>query len=211
MPWTVDPVALLDSASIGRWTHSQWLYWTHWLLRFWNPAVPFNPEAPFALDQIVPLGLQNVTVVAPYSNPVIQLNPFSNWNQWSHHEHTRYHWAFIKSLASEQSRDITFAALVPWYQILTLTLLTITPNNALTLTGTRSWTLTQPRNEYFSRLAEHWPQKNQFFAHNSSGLHFYPTSCGVIRNQRRKIRPTQSSNIQNTQIKGFLRIPWRVN
>ena len=30
-----------------------------------------------------------------------------------------------------------------------------------------------------------WPPKKQFFIRNSSGLHFYPTSCGVIWNQRR--------------------------
>ena len=55
--------------------------------------------------------------------------------------------AFTKSLASEQSRDITFAALVPWFHIQTLTL-TNTPNH--TLTRTRFQTLTQPRNEAFS-------------------------------------------------------------
>ena len=31
-----------------------------------------------------------------------------------------------------------------------------------------------------------WPK--QFFAYNFSGKHFNPTSCGVIRNQRSKIR-----------------------
>ena len=31
-----------------------------------------------------------------------------------------------------------------------------------------------------------WPM--QFFAYNLSGKHFNPTSCGVIRNQRSKIR-----------------------
>ena len=61
--------------------------------------------------------------------------------------------AFTKSLASEQSRDITFAALVPRFQIQTLTLtqtltLSITPNHTLTLTQLQ--TLTQPRNETFS-------------------------------------------------------------
>ena len=58
--------------------------------------------------------------------------------------------AFTKSLASEQSRDITFAALVPWFQIQTLThtlTLTNTPNHTITLT--RFQTLTQPRNEAF--------------------------------------------------------------
>ena len=60
--------------------------------------------------------------------------------------------AFTKSLASEQSRDITFAALVPLFQIQTLTLtqtpsLTNTPNHALT--QARSQTLTWPRNETF--------------------------------------------------------------
>ena len=38
-------------------------------------------------------------------------------------------WVFTKSLASEQSRDITFAAPVPWFQIQTLNL---TPTLALT-------------------------------------------------------------------------------
>ena len=38
----------------------------------------------------------------------------------------------------------------------------------------------------FSRALVTWPHKSQFFAHNSPGLHFYPTSCGVIRNQRQK-------------------------
>ena len=57
--------------------------------------------------------------------------------------------AFTKSLASEQSRDITFAAPVPWFQIETLTLtLTNTPNHTLTLT--RSQTLTRPRNKAIS-------------------------------------------------------------
>ena len=63
--------------------------------------------------------------------------------------------AFTKSLASEQSRDIIFAALVPWFQIQTLTLtgtqtltLTNTPNHTLTLA--RSQTLTRPRNEAIS-------------------------------------------------------------
>ena len=61
--------------------------------------------------------------------------------------------AFTKSLASEQSRDNTFAALVPRFQIQTLTLtqtltLSNTPNHTLTLT--RFQTLTQPRNEAFS-------------------------------------------------------------
>ena len=56
--------------------------------------------------------------------------------------------AFTKSLASEQSRDITFAAPVPWFQIQTLTqtlTLTNAPNHTLTLT--QSQTLTRPRNE----------------------------------------------------------------
>ena len=38
-----------------------------------------------------------------------------------------------------------------------------------------------------------WPK--QFFAYNWSGKHFNPTSCGVIRNQRSKIR---RSNITST-------------
>ena len=32
--------------------------------------------------------------------------------------------------------------------------------------------------------------------HNTAGLHFYPTSCGVIRNQRRKIRRIPSSKYE---------------
>ena len=57
--------------------------------------------------------------------------------------------AFTKSLASEQSRDITFAALVPQFQIQTLTLtLTNTTNHTLTLT--RFQILTQPRNGAFT-------------------------------------------------------------
>ena len=60
--------------------------------------------------------------------------------------------AFTKSLASEQSRDITYTALVPWFQIQTLTLtqtLTLinTPNHTLTLTQFQI--LTQLRNEAF--------------------------------------------------------------
>ena len=60
--------------------------------------------------------------------------------------------AFTKSLASELSRDITFAALMPWFQIQTLILtrtltFTNTPNHTITLT--RFQTLTQPRNEAF--------------------------------------------------------------
>ena len=61
--------------------------------------------------------------------------------------------AFTKSLASEQSRDIAFAALFPVFQILTLTLtLTLTLNNTLNHapTLTRFQPLTQPRNEAFS-------------------------------------------------------------
>ena len=38
----------------------------------------------------------------------------------------------------------------------------------------------------FSRALVTWPPKKAVFAHNSSGLHFYPTSCGVIWNQRQK-------------------------
>ena len=59
--------------------------------------------------------------------------------------------SFTKSLASEQSRDTTFTALVPWFEIQTLTL---TPNNTPnhTLTLTRFQTLTQPRNEAFSPI-----------------------------------------------------------
>ena len=33
----------------------------------------------------------------------------------------------------------------------------------------------------------------QFFAYNLSGKHFTPTSCGVIRNQRSKIRRSNMS------------------
>ena len=60
--------------------------------------------------------------------------------------------AFTKSLASELSRDITFAALMPWFQIQTLILtqtltFTNTPNHTITLP--RFQTLTQPRNEAF--------------------------------------------------------------
>ena len=73
--------------------------------------------------------------------------------------------AFTKSLASERSRDITFVALVPWFQIQTLTqILTQTlsniPNHTLTLTRsqkpnpTEKWSL-------FSRLAEHWSRDHQ--------------------------------------------------
>ena len=38
------------------------------------------------------------------------------------------------------------------------------------------------------------------YKYNSSGLHFHSTSCGVIRNQRRKMRRNPSSNAENTQI-----------
>ena len=66
--------------------------------------------------------------------------------------------AFTKSLASDQSRDITFTALVPRFQIQTLNqTLTLTPTNTLnhTITLTRSQTLTRLRNEtFFSRLGE---------------------------------------------------------
>ena len=61
--------------------------------------------------------------------------------------------AYTKSLASEQSRDIIFAALVPRFQIQTQTL-TENPNPVQypesDHTLTRSQTLTQPRNEAFS-------------------------------------------------------------
>ena len=44
---------------------------------------------------------------------------------------------FIKSLASEQSRDITFADLVPWFQIQSLTLTqTLTSSNTPNYTPT---------------------------------------------------------------------------
>ena len=64
--------------------------------------------------------------------------------------------AFAKSLASEQSRDITFAALAPWFQVPTLTqTLTNTPNHILTLTWFQN--LTQPKKwNHFSCLAENW-------------------------------------------------------
>ena len=39
------------------------------------------------------------------------------WHTFENHHNIA---AFTKSLASEQSRDITFAALVPWFQIQTL-------------------------------------------------------------------------------------------
>ena len=57
--------------------------------------------------------------------------------------------AFTNSLASEQSCDITFAALVPQFQIQTLTVtqtltLTNTPNHILALP--LSQTLTRPKN-----------------------------------------------------------------
>ena len=61
--------------------------------------------------------------------------------------------AFTKSLVSEQSRDITFAALVPRFQIQTMALTQTpfnTPNHILGLTLTRFQTLTQTRNEAFS-------------------------------------------------------------
>ena len=48
--------------------------------------------------------------------------------------------AFTKSLASEQSRHITFAALVPWFQIQNLTL-----TQTLTQTNTQNHTLTLVR------------------------------------------------------------------
>ena len=60
--------------------------------------------------------------------------------------------------------------------------------------------LTQSRNEAFfpiSRTLVTWPHKNQFFSHNSPGLDFYPTSCGVIRNQRQKY---VSTNLQISKI-----------
>ena len=55
--------------------------------------------------------------------------------------------ASTKSLASDRSREITFAAFVPWFQIQTQTL-TNTLNHTITLT--QSQTLTWPRNEAFS-------------------------------------------------------------
>ena len=45
--------------------------------------------------------------------------------------------------------------------------------------------------------------KKQFFAYNSSGLHFYPTSCGVIRNQRRKIRRILSVKYENNDFRAI--------
>ena len=53
---------------------------------------------------------------------------------------------------------------------------------------------------------DHVTSKKQFFAYNSSGLHFYPTSCGVIRNQRRKIRQIPSSKYA-TRISRLLLFP----
>ena len=63
--------------------------------------------------------------------------------------------AFTKLLASERSRDITFTALVPRFQIQTLThtltlTLTNAPNHTITLTLFQ--TLTRMRNETFSPI-----------------------------------------------------------
>ena len=70
---------------------------------------------------------------------------------WCLHNHMLQ--AFNKLLASEQSRDITFTALVPSFHIQTLSstqtlTLTNTPNHTLT----RSQTLTRPRNATWSKL-----------------------------------------------------------
>ena len=90
--------------------------------------------------------------------------------------------AFTKSLASARSRDITFIYLMPWFQVQAITLtLTLTqtkiPNHTLTLwlynpipnpNPTEKWII-------FSCLAENWScdhLKKQFFAYNSSELHF---------------------------------------
>ena len=55
---------------------------------------------------------------------------------------------------------------------------------------------------FFSRFGERWSRDHlkAVFAYNFSGLHFYPTSCGVIRNQRRKIRQNWFSSNENTEI-----------
>ena len=79
-----------------------------------------------------------------------------------------------------------------WFQIQTQTL-PYTPSHILTLTLLQ--TLTQPRKEAFcdlSLLAEHWSRDH-------IKISFYPTSRGVIRNQRKKIRRNLSTNSQNTK------------
>ena len=74
--------------------------------------------------------------------------------------------------------------------------LTITLTSTITQTTTKTLTLTI--NLTFSLK---WPchvmsrDRCSFFAYNLSGKHFNPTSCGVIQNQRSKIR---LSNITST-------------
>ena len=66
-----------------------------------------------------------------------------NHNHIEKHVGTRSHTALslTKSLACERSRDVTFTAIVPWFQIQTLT---NTPNY--------TQTVTRPRNEKFSHV-----------------------------------------------------------
>ena len=53
-----------------------------------------------------------------------------------------------------------------------------------------------------ARMVNHVTSKKSFspITPNSAGLHFYPTICGVIRNQRRKIRRIQFVGLQPTVI-----------
>ena len=105
-----------------------------------------------------------------------------------------------KSIASARSRDITFKAFVPWFHIQTLTLTFINnPHPTLPPNLTEKWRL-------FSRLAEHWLRDHlkSSFSPNFSGLHFYPTSYRVIRNQHRKIRRSSPSNIKNKDFRKFI-------
>ena len=80
------------------------------------------------------------------------------------------------------------------------------PNTTLTLNITLTTTITQTTTKTLTltrnlTLSLKWPchvmsrDRCSFFAYNWSGKHFNPTSCGVIRNQRSKIR---RSNITST-------------
>ena len=82
--------------------------------------------------------------------------------------------AFTKSLASELSRDITFAALVPWFQIQTLT-------QTLTPTHTPNHTITLTQYQALTRRTEKW---NLFSPVRARTGHV------ITKKQRRKMKNT---------------------
>ena len=70
--------------------------------------------------------------------------------------------AFTKSLASEQSRDITLKARLPWFQIQTQTLTpTHTPNHTITLTQYQALTRRTEKWNFFPRSGENWSRDHQ--------------------------------------------------